>query len=570
MNGYTQELKELIKRVEATRPQRVERARRGEHFPALTMQQREEWLNRYHPDYKAEGRRVVRVGPNKGDVFPEEVARLLESRSWVDPAPSTEVVGGDFSSSSRRSGVNLANIDFETDVLVIGGGGAGTAAALIARKNGCKVIIATKLRHGDSNTVMAEGGIQGATQECDSPYYHYLDVMGGGHFTNQPELVATLTNDASIVIHWLEGLGVMFDKYPDGRLKVRHGGGTYRKRMHSAGDMTGAEIMRVLRDEARNHPEEIRVMEFSPAVELLLDTKGRCSGAILYNLETREYYIVKAKAVVMATGGFGRLHIQGFPTTNHYGATADGVVMAYRAGVRLRDMDSTQYHPTGAVYPEQNIGLLITEKVRGLGAQLLNMDGEEFCFHLEPRDVESACVIRECIEVGKGIMTPIGRVGVWLDSPMIELLHGEGTVRRELPAKYIQFQRYGIDISKEPMLVYPTLHYQNGGIMINAWGETTLPGFYSAGEVTGGVHGRNRLMGNSLLDILVFGRRTGMKAVEYVKTGARGKGQRVRLTLEHVEKFEKGLKGAGISEPIVGPMILPDYTPEHVKERRWG
>ncbi|MBI5683308.1 MAG: FAD-binding protein [Deltaproteobacteria bacterium] len=554
MSGYTPELKELIKKVEATRPARVERARKNQHFTALTMEQRKEWLNKYHPDYKSDGRRPVKVGSNKGDVFPEEVCVLLESKSRINP-----------------KAIDLTKVDYETDVLVIGGGGGGTAAALIAQEHGRKVIIATKLRHGDSNTVMAEGGIQGADQECDSPYYHYIDVVGGGHFSNQPDLVAAMTNDAPLVIEWLENLGMMFDKHPDGRMKVQHGGGTCRKRMHSAGDMTGAEIMRVVRDEARNRADDIKVLEFSPAVEILLDTDGRCSGAILYNLETKEYYIVKAKAVIMATGGFGRLHIQGFPTSNHYGATADGIVMAYRAGVKMKDLDSTQYHPTGVIYPEQNVGLLITEKVRGLGSQLINIDGEEFCFPLEPRDIESSCIIRECIEKGKGIMTPVGRVGTWLDSPMIDILRGEGTVNKELPAKFIQFKRYGIDISKEPMLVYPTLHYQNGGLQINDNGETSVSGLYAAGEVTGGVHGRNRLMGNSLLDILVFGRRTGNKAAEYVKTGARGKGQGAKkLTLEHVEKFEKELKTAHIKEPIVGPMILPDYTPDHVKARRWG
>jgi succinate dehydrogenase / fumarate reductase flavoprotein subunit/L-aspartate oxidase len=300
----------------------------------------------------------------------------------------------------------------------------------------------------------------------------------------------------------------------------------------------------------------------------LLDGNGKCAGAILYNLETKEYYIIKAGAVIIATGGFGRLHIQGFPTTNHYGATADGILMAYRAGLRLKDFDSTQYHPTGTVYPEQNVGLLITEKVRGLGAQLLNIDGEQFCFPLEPRDVESTCIIRECTDIGKGIMTTVGRVGVWLDSPMIDLLHGEGAVREELPAKYIQFMRYGIDISKEPMLIYPTLHYQNGGLMINDTGETGLPGLYAAGEVTGGVHGKNRLMGNSLLDILVFGRRAGMWAADFVKDAKRGK-SKIKLNLKHIEDFEKALKTAKIREPGIGPMILPDYTPDHVKARRW-
>jgi succinate dehydrogenase / fumarate reductase flavoprotein subunit/L-aspartate oxidase len=329
--------------------------------------------------------------------------------------------------------------------------------------------------------------------------------------------------------------------------------------------MTGAEIMRVVRDEARNRSDGIKVIEFAPAIELLLDDKGSCAGAILYNLETKEFLTVKAKAVIMATGGGARLHIQGFACTNHYGATADGLVMAYRAGVKNVFMDSTQYHPTGAVYPEQNVGLLITEKVRGLGAQLLNVEGEQFCFPLEPRDIESSCIIRECSDVGKGVGTPIGRLGVWLDSPMIDLLHGEGTVRRELPAKYIQFIRHGIDISKEPMLIYPTLHYQNGGIEIKEHGNTTLPGFYSAGEATGGVHGRNRLMGNSLLDILVFGRRAGIAAAEYAKKVKQGK-----LTLKHIDAFEKGLEKAGLKNAPLGPMILPDYTPDQVKDRQWN
>ncbi len=548
MSGYTEELKRLIEKVEQTRPRRLEQIKRGEHYPQLTMEQREEWLKKYHPDYKDEGRRKISVGPNAGQTFPGEVAALLESESRLNPDE-----------------VDLSKADCSVDVLIIGGGGAGTAAALTASEMGASVILATKLRHGDSNTVMAEGGIQCADQECDSPYFHYLDVIGGGHFTNSPELVSALTNDAPLVVSWLEELGMMFDKLPDGRMKVRHGGGTSRKRMHSAGDMTGAEIMRVMRDEVRNRTERIRVLEFSPAVELLTGKDGSVAGALLYNLETKEYYIVRAKSVIIATGGFGRLHIQGFPTTNHYGATLDGVVMAYRAGASLRDLDSTQYHPTGAVFPEQNVGLLVTEKVRGLGAQLLNMDGEEFCFPLEPRDVESACIIRECLEVGKGIVTPTGRIGVWLDSPLIDLIHGEGTVRRELPAKYTQFKRYNIDISKEPMLVYPTLHYQNGGIKIDQWCETDVRGLFAAGETTGGVHGRNRLMGNSLLDVLVFGKRAGKSAVEYAK----GVEESPEPTLGHVKRFHQELKEAGIESPQKGPVLLPDYTPEHVKERQW-
>jgi succinate dehydrogenase/fumarate reductase flavoprotein subunit len=546
--SYIPELKELIKKVEATRPARIDMSRRGENYPALSLEEREVVLNQYHPDYQKEGRRILKVGPNKGNLFQDEVADLLESGSMIKP-----------------ENVDLTKIDYDTDVLIIGGGGAGTSAALMASDEGLNVLIATKLRHGDANTIMAEGGIQAATQECDSPYYHYIDTVGGGHFTNQPDLVAALAHDAPLSIEWLENLGIMFTKEKDGRLKVTHFGGSSRKRMHSSGDMTGAEIMRVIRDEARNRQDSINILEFCPAIELLLDEDGKCAGAILYNMETREFYIVKAKAVILASGGFGRLHIRGFATTNHYGATMDGVVLAYRAGVGNKYLFSTQYHPTGAVYPEQNVGLLITEKVRGLGAHVLNVDGVQFCFPLEPRDVESAELIKEALDVGKGIATPTGRVGLWLDSPMIDILHGEGTVRKELPAKYIQFMRYGIDISKEPLLVYPTLHYQNGGININSEAETCIHGLYGAGEVVGGIHGENRLMGNSLQDIITFGRRAGTNAAKYIKSGIELK----KPTLDHVTAFEKTLKEAGIENPLIAPILLPDYSTEEVVSRRW-
>jgi len=545
---YTEELKRLIQRVEATRPARVEKKRRGEEFPLLSLKEREERLRKYHPDFVEGARREIRVGVNKGYAISPEIVNLLEARSRVNPDL-----------------IDLNKIAYETDVLIIGGGGAGTAAALTARENGAKVLIATKLRHGDANTMMAEGGIQAATKGTkDSPYFHYLDVMGGGHFKNDPELVYTLVTEAPKVLAWLESLGCMFTKFPDGRLKTLHGGGTCRKRMHYAADITGAEIMRTLRDEARNHPEDIKVLEFCPAVELVLNEHGHCAGAVLYNLETEEYFVVKAKAVIMATGGSGRLHIQGFMTTNHYGATGDGLVLGYRAGVRLCFLHTVQYHPTGAVFPEQAEGLLITEKFRGAGANVLNIDGEQFVNEREPRDVESASFIRECTEVGKGVPTPTGKVGVWLDSPMIDILMGEGTVKREFPGKYILFKRYGIDISKEPMLVYPTLHYQNGGLEYNSRCETSVPGFFAAGEVTGGVHGENRLMGNSLLDVCVFGRIAGESAALYAKEKFRDG----RLTLDHVRKYHKELEEAGIVTDRVAPMLLPDYTNPKVRERQ--
>lgn len=544
---YSRELKELMKRVEATRPLRIERKKRGEEFPLLSLKERQERLEKYHPDYMAGSRREIRVGPNKGYAIQPEMVDLLEARSRIDP-----------------DRMDLEKIHFETDVLILGGGGAGTAAALMAQEQGVQVIIATKLRHGDANTMMAEGGIQAATKETkDSPYYHYLDVLGGGHFKNPPELVYTLVTEAPRVIAWLENLGCMFSKFEDGRLKTLHGGGTCRKRMHYAADMTGAEIMRTLRDEARNRPE-IKVLEFMPAVELILNEHGHCAGAVLYNLETEEYFVVKAKAVILATGGSGRLHYQKFMTTNHYGATGDGVVLGYRAGLKICFLHTYQYHPTGLVFPEQTEGILITEKFRGAGANVLNIDGEQFVNEREPRDVESASFIRECTEVGKGVPTPTGKVGVWLDSPMIDILWGEGAVKKEFPGKYILLKRFGIDISKEPMLVYPTLHYQNGGLEYNSKCETAIPGLFSSGEVSGGVHGENRLMGNSLLDVCVFGRIAGRSAAFYAKEKAR----EGRLTLEHVRRYHRELEEAGIITDRVSPMLLPDYTNPKVRERQ--
>ena len=327
--GYTPEMLELIKKVEASRPERIARSKKGMDFEPLSLAGRQEVLDKFHPDYKKAGRRAVSVGPSKGEVYPTEFVDVLESKArlQVDNAELEKLTA------------------FETDVLVIGGGGAGTSASLLAQENGSKVILATKLRHGDANTVMAEGGIQGASQEVDSPYYHYLDVIGGGHFTNTPELVAALTHDAPLVIEWLESLGLMFDKQPDGRMRVRHGGGTCRKRMHSSGDITGSAIMRVLKDEARNRAEDITILEFSSAIEILKDAKGRAAGALFFNMETEEYFVVKAKATIIATGGYGRLHIQGFATTNHYGATADGLVMGTgnslgRLDIRLAEVIS--------------------------------------------------------------------------------------------------------------------------------------------------------------------------------------------------------------------------------------
>jgi len=438
---------------------------------------------------------------------------------------------------------------------VVGGGGAGASAALLAEESGAKTTIVTKLRFGDANTMMAQGGIQAADRPEDSPTIHYLDVIGGGHYANYPDLAEVLVKDAPLVIKWLEGLGCMFDKLPDGTMMQEHGGGTSRKRMHSARDYSGAEIMRTLRDEVRSYPEEITIIEFAPAIELLMDEKGQVAGAVLMNLETEAHCVVKAKTTILATGGSGRLHYQSFATTNHYGATGDGLVLAYRVGAQLDFLDTMQYHPTGAAFPEQIVGLLVTEKVRGLGAQVCNMDGLQFVYPRETRDVEASALIRECLERGKGIETPSGMMGVWLDSPMIDLIHGPGTIQKALPAMVRQFARFDIDIVQDPILVYPTLHYQNGGVALGPNGETDVPNLYGAGEISGGVHGRNRLMGNSLLEICVFGRRAGRAAAKRAKEVTLG-----QLTLAHVDTWNQEVAGLGLEESQKSPILLPDYT----------
>jgi succinate dehydrogenase / fumarate reductase flavoprotein subunit len=536
--GYDPSLKKMIKTVEATRPKRIAEYKAGEHFERMTMEQRQEILEAYHPDFRSDAKREVAVGPNAGEIYPNELVDVLESLSKLDPKE-----------------VDLEKIDYDVDVLILGGGGAGCSAAIKADDAGAEsILLATKLRLGDANTMMAEGGIQAADKENDSPTIHYLDIMGGGRFVNKRELVRALVTDAPDVIEWLEELGTMFDKTEDGTMRTLHGGGTSRKRMHSCADITGAEIMRTLRDEVECRPN-VKLLEFAPAVELIMDEGGQCAGAILYDMDREKYLVVRAKTTVIATGGLGRLHISGFATTNHYGATGDGLVMAYRAGAKLAFLGSTQFHPTGAIYPEQIIGLLITEKVRGAGAHVLNVDGEQFVYPLETRDVEASAIIRECTGREKGVPTPSGRFGVWLDSPMIEEIHGKGSVKRDFAGKYRLFANHGIEIDKEPILIYPTLHYQNGGILANADASSeTIPGLYIAGEVLGGIHGQNRLMGNSLLDVCVFGRRAGTAAAEAYKNITLGK-----LNLNHVDKWNEMLKKEKIGLDRQSPILLPDY-----------
>jgi len=539
--GYPEYMRKFINIVNKTRMKR-----KDYDPPAMSKEERKEVL-KLHPDYAAGGKRKISIGQNKGDIGPNEVVDLLEAYPLIEEGE-----------------IDLSQIDYDVDILIIGGGLAGTTAAIWANDQGVpsdKILLTNKLRHGDSNSMMAEGGTQAADRPNDSPLIHFLDAMGGGHYANKPDVVKGLVEDAPLIMHWLLELGAMIDREENGDFTEKWGGGTCRKRMHACRDYTGLEELRVIRDEFRNR--KILCLEYYPAIELLTDGEGRATGAVLWNCETGDYKIARAKATILATGGFGRLHIRGFPTTNHYGATCDGVVLAYRTGAKLRDVDTVQYHPTGAAYPQQIIGLLLTEKLRSMGAQPVNKDGEAFVFPLEPRDVEASAFIRECYVREKGITTPTGMRGIWLDTPLIEIKNGEGTIDNAFPGMRRMFNRFDIDMRKDPVLVFPTLHYQNGGVETDPEGKTNVQGLFVAGEVSGGVHGKNRLMGNSTLDCMVYGRRSGIYAAKYAKT-VKGRG---KLSLEHMKKYVNMLKKAGIKPERRAPILLPEYRGKAVLAR---
>jgi succinate dehydrogenase / fumarate reductase flavoprotein subunit/L-aspartate oxidase len=497
---------------------------------------REELLAAYHPDHQANARVALRVGVCRGTSCHPALAPLLEGHALV----------GD---------VDLVALEpVVTDVLVIGGGGAGIAATLAARAAGAEVVLAAKLRVGDSNTVMAEGGIQAAIGEDDSLQRHFDDTFKGGHRAGEPELVERLVRDGPQVIRWLIGLGVSFDlaegAVPGARLMRKRAGGTTAARILSHRDFTGLEIMRVLR-EAVELDRGVTVLNRAPAIELLSDERQRCVGAVLYDLEHRRFRLVCAGAVVLATGGAGRLHLSGFATSNHYGATADGLALAYRMGAQLRDVDSFQYHPTGLAWPKHLAGGLISEAVRSVGAGLVNGEGARFVDELAPRDVVTAAILRECAE-GRGIGRD-DQVGVFLDTPALLAGH-PSLLGEQLVSLGHLAHRAGIDPTREPMMVYPTLHYQNGGVAIDADGASTVPGLYCAGEVTGGIHGRNRLMGNALLDIFVFGRRAGTAAARYA-----GDAEPSRFGLGHVQAWQRERTRAGLVGGPCSPTLYPSY-----------
>jgi len=494
-------------------------------------------LKDWHPDHGQHARIPLAVGVNQGDACQPELAQQLHANSLID---DIDIAGAQM---------------VTTDVLVIGGGGAGCAAALAAAGQGAQVILATKLRLGDSNTVMAEGGIQAAVGADDTPQLHFEDTLRAGHFCADPELVAQMVMDGPDVIRWLIQLGMMFDLADGGpiggKLLRKKPGGASAARILSYRDYTGLELMRVLREATDLHAG-VSVWNRCPAVELLSDERGRCAGAVIYNLEWRSFVLVRARSVILATGGAGRLHLNRFPTSNHYGATADGLVLAYRLGARLRELDSFQYHPTGIAYPPHLAGGLISEAARSAGAKLVNGLGERFVDELQPRDVVASAILRECAQ-GRGIARG-GQVGVFLDTPALEREH-PGILEHRLVTLRHLARKCGHDPAEEPFLVYPTLHYQNGGVAIDKHGASSVAGLHCIGELSGGIHGRNRLMGNALLDILSMGRRAGRKAAESAGSAFTG-----RAGIGHVYAWQRALMLAGLELDRRAPRLFPDYA----------
>jgi aspartate oxidase len=386
------------------------------------------------------------------------------------------------------------------DVLVIGSGASGLAAAVTAEKAGARVALATKGSVQSCNSAKAQGGIQAALGSDDSPDLHARDVWASSHETADLRLVEVLTSEAPAAIHWLEQLGVEFTR-ENGGYRLARCGGASAKRLLQVGDRTGHAITTALREALEAGSAAVHAR--SPLESLEPGENGwraRCGG--------RE---IEAATVVLAAGGrcFAEAAERGELSTNHPGATGEVTRIALDLGAEARDLDALQYHPNGGAWPAGMQGYSIPETTRAYGAVLLNADGEEFCDSLAPRDVVSRAIFDE-VAKGKGVETPDGRPAVWLDTTRIS----EHDAELSLPYMLRRYRTGGIDPLREPIQTYPVLHYQNGGLVIDVDAETTLDGLYACGEIAGGTHGRNRMMGNSLLECVVFGRRAGRAAAE--------------------------------------------------------
>ena len=384
------------------------------------------------------------------------------------------------------------------DVLVIGSGASGLAAAVSAERGGARVALATKGSIQSCNSAKAQGGIQAAFAADDSPEQHAQDIWRSSHETADMRLVEVLTSEAPSAIHWLEELGVEFTK-ENGGYRLARCGGASAKRLLQVGDRTGHAITVALRDAAE--AGGITLFPKSPLASLEPVEHGWRARVGEHSLE--------AATMVLAAGGrcYAAAEERGELSTNHPGATGEVTRIALDAGAEARDLDALQYHPNGGAWPETMQGYSIPETTRAYGAVLLNADGEEFTDSLGPRDVVAQAIVDE-VAKGKGVATPDGRPAVYLDTTRIS----EHDAELSLPYMLRRYRAGGIDPLAEKILTYPVLHYQNGGLVIDADAETTLEGVYACGEMAGGTHGRNRMMGNSLLECVVFGRRAGKAA----------------------------------------------------------
>jgi L-aspartate oxidase len=386
------------------------------------------------------------------------------------------------------------------DVLVIGSGASGLAAAVSARRAGARVAVAAKGTLQSCNSAKAQGGIQAAFGDDDSPEQHAADVWKSSHETADRRLVEVLTSEAPDAIHWLEELGVEFTR-ENGGYRIARCGGASRKRLLQVGDRTGHAITKALR--ATVAAEDVTTLPKSPLRSLERTESGwraRCGDEDL-----------EAATVVLSAGGrcYREAEERGELTTNHPGATGEVTKIALDLGAESRDLDALQYHPNGGAWPENMQGYSIPETTRAYGAVLLNAEGEEFTDSLGPRDEVSQAIFDE-VEAGRGVESPDGRPAVYLDTTRIS----ERDAEISLPYMLRRYRTGGIDPLAEPILTYPVLHYQNGGLVIDEHAETTLEGLYACGEIAGGTHGRNRMMGNSLLECVVFGRRAGKAAAQ--------------------------------------------------------
>ncbi len=467
-----------------------------------------------------------------------------------------------------------AHATYSYDVLVIGAGGAGLRAAIEAAGAGVSVGLICKSLLGKAHTVMAEGGMAAAmahNDDRDSWQVHFADTMRGGQYVNNWRMAEIHAKEAPDRVRELEAWGAVFDRTPDGRINQRNFGGHRYPRLAHVGDRTGLELIRTLQDHTTYLGVTVH-MEHT-VIELILDG-GRAAGVLAYDRERGRFHVFSAKAIVMATGGAGRAYKI---TSNSWEGTGDGHALAYRAGAELIDMEFIQFHPTGMVWPPSVRGILVTEGVRGEGGVLRNSEGRRFMFddipdnykpqtaadpeegwryvmqdktarrppELLTRDHVARCINRE-VKAGRG--SPHG--GVFLDIAWIKekISDAPAHIKRKLPSMYHQFKELAdLDITTTPMEVGPTTHYIMGGIKVDADSqESTIPGLFAAGECAAGINGANRLGGNSLSDLIVFGKRAGEYAAQLARQSAQPKvdnGAVERALKASLEPFERGSAG---------------------------